>query len=313
VPSYRSSRLWAVTSYFNPIGYRRRLANYRIFHERLAVPLLTVELAYGRKPELGPGDADILVQIPGRDVMWQKERMLNIAVARLPPECDRVVWIDADVFFEDPGWPSALDALLDVVPLAQPFARVHHLAGFWLPGAPTKPAVEFSRAAVSRAIACGASPVASLEHNADRRRTPATGYVWAAHRELIERHGLYDAAIIGGGDRLLAYASFGESAAAVRAYEMGERRQGHYLAWAERWQREVMGSVGTLDCDLMTLWHGNIGDRGIGHRNTGLVAQDFDPHSDIALDEQGVWRWASDKPKLHAWLYDYFVRRWEDG
>ena len=66
-------RLWAVTSYYNPVPYRRRLDNYRIFRERLALPLLTVELAY-RAPELAPGDADILVQIPGRDVMWQKER-----------------------------------------------------------------------------------------------------------------------------------------------------------------------------------------------------------------------------------------------
>jgi hypothetical protein len=40
-------RLWAVTSYFNPMKYQRRRANYRLFRERLGVPLLTVELAYG--------------------------------------------------------------------------------------------------------------------------------------------------------------------------------------------------------------------------------------------------------------------------
>jgi hypothetical protein len=31
--------LWVIASYFNPVGYRRRLANYRLFRERLIVPL----------------------------------------------------------------------------------------------------------------------------------------------------------------------------------------------------------------------------------------------------------------------------------
>jgi hypothetical protein len=312
VPSHCSQRLWAITSYFNPVGYRRRRGNYNIFRQRLGLPLLTVELAYATKPELGEGDADILVQLRGRDVMWQKERLLNIAVARLPPECDRIMWIDADVFVKDPRWPSEVDSLLDLVPLAQPFARVHHLAKSWLPSAPTRPAVEFSRVAASRAIACGVAPVESLDHDADRSRTRASGYVWAAHRKLVERHGLYDAAIIGGGDRLLAYASFGEAASAVQVYEMNMRRREHYLAWAERWQRDVAGLVGTLDCDIMTLWHGDIRNRGIGSRSAALVTYDYDPHCDIALDNQCVWRWASEKPELHAYLRNYFISRRED-
>jgi hypothetical protein len=44
--------LWAITSYFNPMKYQRRRANYRLFRERLGVPLVTVELAYGPDFEL---------------------------------------------------------------------------------------------------------------------------------------------------------------------------------------------------------------------------------------------------------------------
>ena len=44
--------LWAITSYYNPLAYRRRRENYRIFRQRLKVPLLTVELAYGPDFEL---------------------------------------------------------------------------------------------------------------------------------------------------------------------------------------------------------------------------------------------------------------------
>jgi hypothetical protein len=72
--------LWAVTSYFNPAGFRRRRENYRVFRDRLAVPLAAVELSFNGHFELAPQDAEILIQIPGRDVMWQKERLLNVAV-----------------------------------------------------------------------------------------------------------------------------------------------------------------------------------------------------------------------------------------
>src|SRR5450759_1082712 len=72
--------LWAITSYFNPVGYRRRLSNFRIFRERLKVPLVVVELTYGSDFELQEQDADILIQLRGGAVLWQKERLLNLAL-----------------------------------------------------------------------------------------------------------------------------------------------------------------------------------------------------------------------------------------
>src|SRR5262245_37018879 len=68
--------LWAITSYFNPARYRRKLQNYRVFRERLAVPLVTAELAFDGF-DLDAGDAEVLVRVRGGDVLWQKERLLN--------------------------------------------------------------------------------------------------------------------------------------------------------------------------------------------------------------------------------------------
>ena len=47
--------LWAITCYFNPTGYRRRLQNYRAFRERLNVPLVTVEQSFSGQFSLGAG------------------------------------------------------------------------------------------------------------------------------------------------------------------------------------------------------------------------------------------------------------------
>src|SRR2546429_9079813 len=42
VMSSRDAPLWAITCYFNPMGWRRRLANYHAFRRRLSLPLITV-------------------------------------------------------------------------------------------------------------------------------------------------------------------------------------------------------------------------------------------------------------------------------
>jgi hypothetical protein len=97
VPSHPPDDLWAITSYFNPAGYGRRLANYRTFASQLGVPLVTVELAFGGAFELCKDDADTVVQLRGGDVMWQKERLLNVALQSLPPHCKKVLAIDCDI------------------------------------------------------------------------------------------------------------------------------------------------------------------------------------------------------------------------
>src|SRR5262245_24288280 len=93
-------KLWAITCYFNPVGYRRRLENYLTFRQRLRAPLITVELSYGETFQLARGSAEILIQLRGQDVLWQKERLLNVALAAVPPACDKIAWLDCDVVFE---------------------------------------------------------------------------------------------------------------------------------------------------------------------------------------------------------------------
>ncbi len=93
------SNLWAITAYFNPMHWRRRRENYRRFRQALHLPLVAVELGYDGQFDLAPGDADVLLQFPAADVMWQKERLLNLALAAVPPHVDKIVAIDSDVIF----------------------------------------------------------------------------------------------------------------------------------------------------------------------------------------------------------------------
>jgi len=118
---------WAITSYFNPMRYKRRFSNYKVFRKNLNLPLVAVELAYSNTFELQEGDADILVQLRGGAVLWQKERLLNAALQALPKRCRKVAWLDCDIIFQMVNWADAAGQLLDRVAMIQPFKRAHYL------------------------------------------------------------------------------------------------------------------------------------------------------------------------------------------
>ena len=62
-------------------------------------------------------------------MLWQKERLLNLALAALPDRCDAVAWLDCDVVFEDDDWPARAVEALQRFPLIQPFQTVSEPAG----------------------------------------------------------------------------------------------------------------------------------------------------------------------------------------
>ncbi len=307
-------RLWAITCYFNPVGYKRRLENYRVFHRRLAVPLVTVELAFDGAFQLCKEDADILVQIRGGDVMWQKERLLNIALEWVPKHCDKIAWLDCDIVFGNEDWVEQASRALDASAVVHLFherhdlprhATVHDLQSWSAP--PT------SYSVVSKLAADQASPEDLFLANAPLERGSTAGLAWAARRQVLEEHRLYDACILGTGDRAILCAALGMLDYGARAVLMNDRWRRHYLAWAHPYSESVMGRVGWVGGQLFHLWHGDIEDRQYGARYGRLQAFDFDPFNDIALDDGGCWRWNSGKKALHAFVRSYFESRNEDG
>jgi hypothetical protein len=307
--------LWAVTSYFNPVGYRRRRENYRTFRQQLALPLAAIELSFNGCFELGPEDAEILIQIRGRDVMWQKERLLNAAIQALPAHCTQVAMLDCDVVFARPDWGGALSRRLDDCPLVQPFSTVHYPPPDLPLDSPQLLSGDFTRPGVGCLIEQGLSALEIWGRLGGVRRpgAPAPGHALAARRDWLLSHGLYDAAIIGGGDLLLLSAACKTFGAAVQRHAMNEAQAKCYLAWAEQLECSVRGEIGCVPGDLVHLWHGEMSNRRTVERYHELAACGFDPEQDIELDSSGCWRWSSDKPAMHRFVRDYFASRKEDG
>jgi hypothetical protein len=302
--------LWAVTAYFNPAGYKSRLANYHRFRRHLAAPLVTVELSFDGTFALRPGDADVLVQLQGGDVMWQKERLLNIGFRHVPPTCDKIAWLDCDVVFDTADWMTRASQALDEWAIVHLFHERHNLP----PGA--EPDRRLTRAASALSsiyrLATGAAVPDEISTPGLLTRLGATtGLAWAGRREVLDRHGLYDANIIGAGDKVTISGALGKIEDGARSSLMNPRRAVHYRAWAKPFFEAVRGSVGYVPGRIFHLWHGDLQDRRGAERHTWLAG--FDPFADIALDACGCWRWSSDKPDLHRVVRDYFESRREDG
>jgi hypothetical protein len=342
--------LWCITTYFNPQHYHTRQVNHALFAERLVsagIPLLTVECAFKDDPfELPPGPDVIQVRSP--HVLWQKERLINLAVSRLPDDVEKVAWLDGDILFTNPDWAVETARLLDEVPVVQPFEQVIRLHQ----GQRKVIGNELSLAGFARVVSQNPETLQLGGYYVHGH----TGFVWAARRELLAKHGLYEAFINGVGDHYIAHAMCADFASpcmqrlqylsrltvlkrhAGRGWLMKrllaliprtlkanlQRLPGiqqdirhfgqHFLAWAVPFGADVGGRLGWVPGSVLHLWHGDsITNRQHGEGWVQMHTQGFDPAVDVRIGPSGCLEWASDKPALHQWEEDFFALRREDG
>jgi hypothetical protein len=292
--------LWAITAFFDPTGGQQRLGNYRIFRERLAkqgVPLLAVECAFGRRPfQLTVADADILVQVHSRSFLWQKERLLNIALTHLPAACRVVAWLDSDVVFVKDDWAAAAAELLsdhyshNVIQL---FSEACFLEEGETP----------ERVVTERREKMITQESFVAYYCRERRRvlnySKAGGLAWAAKREILESVGFYDRAIVGGADWVMIGAFLGLS-------DFNQASK----AWSRQAASFVAGKISYLPGAIFHLFHGSRERRLYQDRERILKDREFNPAWDLCLNSDGCWEWADDVPRaLRCEVRDYFRLR----
>jgi hypothetical protein len=306
--------LWAITSYFNPLCYRRRLLNFRNFRKGLNVPLVVVELGYAPDFDLQEHDADILIQIRDGSVLWQKERLLNLALKALPSTCRKVAWLDCDIIFESTDWAESASRVLDQSATVQLYKGVNYLSALWTPENDYRMAIELVRSSSTFLTSSGVAAATCIGHSLNQRQgTASNGLAWAARREVLQRHGFFDACIIGGGDRAMACAAHRCFDELMNRHYMNGRQRDRYMGWAEPYYESVRGEMTYLEGEIFHLWHGSTDNRQSRTRHEGLQRFEFDPFTDVAIGAEGSWRWNSDKPEMHDYVRGYFSSRREDG
>jgi hypothetical protein len=302
-------RLLAITCHYNHCKYNSRLKNFQVFSDNLekqGVAFKGIELVFpGQEPELaGIKNIEVIV---GKDVMWQKERLLNILINKYSNGFSGIAWLDGDIIFENSDWAAETVKKLEDYPVVQPFTRV-----FRMPVNITEPLMAGdswnSFASVYRA-----RPNYFMKGIFDRHGH--TGFAWAARSDVLKEFGLYDGNISGSGDHVMSHIFAGdwESKCIRRMMSGNKMHHKHLSEWAKKIYRAVRGKIGYVEGNIYHLWHGEMDNRKYVIRNRELAKFNFNPYDDIKIGETGLWEWATDKHGLHEWAEKYFSLRKEDG
>jgi UDP:flavonoid glycosyltransferase YjiC (YdhE family) len=293
------SDLAVVSVFFNPAGYRSTVENFRRFHRSLreqSIEFHGVEVAFGDAP-FYVADLPGVRRVRTSDVMWQLERMINHTIAGLPDRLTKVMWLDADVFFENPHWFRDASEALDRYQVVQPFEEA-----IWL-------------SADGGELRRRPGMVSAMRRYPQETGNPSRmhpGFAWAARRELIARHGVPDFCIVGGNDRIFANGIYDlEWAQEMSYFPMFLQRR--IRDWRSAFAAEVKGQATWIKGAVHHLWHGALADRRYQVRNVPLLKHNFDPAADVRIGDDGAWHWATDKAVLHEEVRGYFFARRSDG
>jgi hypothetical protein len=308
---HKSAKLYVVCMISNPVQFSRRYKLYMEFERRMlrtrGVALYTVEVAIGnRRFEVTNHNNPRHLQIRTDTELWHKESALDLLVQRLPSDFQYLAWIDCDVEFNNRNWvDETLQQLqiYDVVQLFQTCADLGpsgetlqtHSSFGWL----------YSQGKPYRSGAGYGKP---YWH---------TGFAWACTRRAWNGFGgLPTYAILGAADHHLALALIGQvrwSFPDVVDKRINKNYKSKLLELERRCERHIKRNIGYVKGTILHFWHGKKKDRKYGERWSILIENDYDPETDIKLNDQGMVTLEDYKPQLRDDIRRYFRARNEDS
>jgi hypothetical protein len=306
-----SDKLHVLCSISNPRRFESRHRLFRSFEkyvEDAGATLHVIEAGFGeRDHEVTDAANPQHIQVSNSCEIWQKERMLNIALSRLPKDARYIAWVDADVRFERDDWAEETVQMLQHHAIVQMFSHAVDLG-------PSHEAIGYhtgfgfchrhglKRPERGEGLALGSG--GPFWH---------PGFAWAARRECLDAvGGFIDTAILGAGDHHMALAVLGQAGISFAA-GVTEAYKRPILLWQARAARAFEGNLGFVPGLLRHQWHGGKADRQYESRWKILIEECFDPEVDVVKDAQGLWQLAGNKPRLRDRLMAYFASRNEDS
>lgn len=283
-----SETLHVISVLENPMEYQRRYDLYSEYVERTRVlphvELHLVELLY---PGQESGEALRTIGVFGRDVMFHKENLVNIALARLPDNA-KYAWIDADVAFTNPHWVEDTLKMLDTYPVVQLFGETIDLAPDYSPYEPLTGYVKYLRKGGN-----------SIDKH-------PVGLAWAARKDTVPC--LFDRNILGSGDEVMAKTFAGGVVPGVQS------DKDYGIAWAQ-WQRGTV-NINYVPGLLLHYWHGSRKNRqGRPERFKSSIFKEvgFSVLKDLQYNDDKVLEFVNPDCEVAKLAKEYFAWRRDDS
>mgnify|MGYP000314196025 CR=1 FL=1 len=217
------------------------------------------------------------VRVQTSDMLWHKETLLNKLINQVLEEekYKYIFWLDTDVLFTNNDWLVESCDILTYKPVVQPFTYCIHMnEGEYEPN--ISAALQGKRTYLvnpiiaAKQLKCWRSFGANVYYNPDYPPSWKSenydmhghvGFAWGATAKCLESIGLlFDKALIGGADHIMAHAFANQVPCSCITKSFGEHLP-EIEAWSKQAAKVVMGGIGATSGDLYHIWHGDVEKR----------------------------------------------------
>jgi hypothetical protein len=305
----------------NPCNYKRRVELAKIFINHMLqtkdVVLYVVECIYphlNQTYQITEENTPNHLQLTATSILWTKENMINVAVKKLlPADYKAFAFIDADLHFNNENWAQETLRALNSCDILQPFTdgynlnqnnkidrnskMLYSICYLWQNYRKPKKTTNLD-----------------IYYLKDRSELWHPGWAWAMTRTAYEKmNGIYDMAIIGGGDSILAKSIM------LKDY-MNTKTPYIRCSLAFRkslydYQQKCLGlKVGYVQGTLFHFYHGSLQNRQYTSRWDLLNLYQYNPYLHLKINECGMYQGSQLFPKqLQNCIIQYFNDRNEDN
>lgn len=293
-----------ITSYFNPQRSKNRYQNFLKFSQHMAdlkIPLYVIEgHHYKDRPQLTKKDCQNLHTFKYYDILWQKERLLNILVDKLPPEVDCFGWFDADIIFSCDNLKEKCEETLRYYPVMQPWSTCHFLDkdGNTLQDFYSMSSKNFLR-----------------EDKIVEQKREHPGFAWCIRRdEFVKMGNFYDIMICGNGDTFMAMAFFNHlNYPFMQQEKINLPTSQHFIRWWKQCSKVINSQVGFLDIEINHLYHGTRQNRRYWERVKNLFDNGFNPDIHLEYARNKTYKFSDNTPAvIKNYLEDLLLNQRRD-
>lgn len=304
-----SKLLHVVTAVANPIRWQSRIKLYRDFETHMldsGVKLTVVECTYGERPPelMGPHINHVHVRANGGALVWNKECLLNIGIARLPADARYICTADADIFFRAKNLASETVHALQHYHVLQPFSDVYDLG-------PHGEHIDLHRSFCR--LVHERKPIIQGPNAKDGPyRFGHPGYAWCWTRQALEwLGGLVETAALGAGDHHMAMALIHRVDDSIPG-NIHESYKTPLRDWQRRCVQHIQKNISYVPGTIEHNFHGDKRKRAYVDRWQILIKHGFNPYTDLKRNTFGLMELANNKPEMRHDIDMYFRSRDED-
>ena len=299
---HRQDSSVVILCYFSPASYRLPARHFHAVVQTLhaqGVPLAVAQAVLpGQEPQPVPSVIPSCV-LPTSSLLFHKESLWNIAARRLT-SAEKLIFLDADLVFEDTGWLTRCCNALDQFDVIQPYSEAR-----WLD---RNGMVDMVRPPSSDAIHAGLKPTLRAYH---------PGFGWGLTRRAFDRlGGIYELSVAGNSDALFALALRENILHDAVLSWYGAKQDKTVLSESYKSYRRHAASlnlaVGTPKNVTVThLWHGDRKNRQYIERGDLFPRRDDGEYA-VHVADSGLLEW-DDVEKSNDSVRPYFFGKRDDG